>query len=82
LTALQCFGPLCTISGRHYVEYLFDVLQKIGDLNFLWIEAAGDLRAAKARIIELQELTLGEYVVFDQHTQRVVAEVTSRATSA
>jgi hypothetical protein len=62
------------------VEYLFDILQKIGDLNFLWIEAAGDLRAAKARIIELQELTLGEYVVFDQHTQRVV--VTSRATSA
>jgi hypothetical protein len=64
------------------VEYLFDIPQKIGDLNFLWIEAAGDLRAAKARIIELQELTLGEYVVFDQHTQRVVAEVTSRATSA
>ena len=64
------------------MEYLFDILQKIGDLNFLWIEAVGDLRAAKARILELQELTPGEYVVFDQHTQRVVAEVKSRATSA
>jgi hypothetical protein len=28
------------------VEYLFDILQKIGGLNFLWIEAVGDLRAA------------------------------------
>ena len=64
------------------MESLFDILQKIGDLNFLWIEAAGDLRAAKARIVELQELTPGEYVVFDQRTQRIVAEVKSRATSA
>jgi hypothetical protein len=51
------------------VEYLFDILQKIGNLNFLWIEAVGDLRAAKARILELQELTPGEYVVFDQPTR-------------
>ena len=64
------------------MESLFDILQKIGDLNFLWIEAVGDLRTAKARIVELQELTAGEYVVFDQRTQRIVAEVKSRATTA
>jgi hypothetical protein len=64
------------------VESLFDILQKIGDLSFLWIEAVGDLRTAKSRIVELQELTPGEYVVFDQRTQRIVAEVKSRATSA
>jgi hypothetical protein len=64
------------------VESLFDILQKIGDLNFLWIEAVGDIRTAKARIVELQELTPGEYVVFDQRTQRIVAEVKSRAISA
>ena len=64
------------------MELLFDILQRIGDLNFLWIEAVGDLRAAKARIVELQGRKPGEYVVFDQRTQRIVAEVKSRATSA
>ena len=42
------------------MDFLFDILQKIGDLNFPWIEAVGGLRAAKARILELQELTPGE----------------------
>jgi hypothetical protein len=60
------------------VELLFDILQKIGDLNFLWIESVGDLRADKTRIAELKERTPGEYVIFDQRTQRVVAEVVPR----
>lgn len=64
------------------MESFFDILQKIGELNFLWIEAVGDLPTAKARIVELQQLTPGEYVVFDQRTQRVVAEVKSRAIGA
>ena len=64
------------------MESLFDILQKIGDLNFLWIEAVDDIRTAKARIVELQELTPGEYVVFDQRTQKVVAQRKSRATGA
>jgi hypothetical protein len=36
------------------VESPFDILQKIDDVNFLWIEEVGDLRTAIARIEELQ----------------------------
>lgn len=60
----------------------FDILQKIDDVNFLWIEVVGDLRTALARIEELQARTPGEYVVFDQRTQQVVAQRKSRATGA
>jgi hypothetical protein len=64
------------------VESFFDILQKIDDLEFRWIQAVDDLQTAKARIIELQARTPGEYVVFDERTQQVVAELTSRATGA
>ena len=64
------------------MESLFDILQKIDDVNFLWIEVVEGLRTAIARIEELQARTPGEYVVFDQRTQQVVAKLKSRATGA
>jgi hypothetical protein len=64
------------------VESLFDILQKIDDVNFVWIEVVEGLRTAIARIEELQARTPGEYVVFDQRTQQVVAQRKSRATRA
>ena len=64
------------------MESLFDILQKIDDVNFLWIEVVEGLRTAIARIEELQARTSGEYVVFDQRTQQVVAQLKSRATGA
>jgi hypothetical protein len=64
------------------VEFRFDILQKIDDVNFRWIEAVGDFQTAITRIKELQARSPGEYVVFDQHTQKVVAQQKSRATGA
>jgi hypothetical protein len=64
------------------VESRFDILQKIDDVNFRWIEVVGDLQTAITRIEELQARTPGEYVVFDQRTQQVVAQLKSRATGA
>jgi hypothetical protein len=64
------------------VEPLFDILQKIDDLNFLWIAAVGDLRTARAQVMELQRRTPGDYIVFDERTQQVVAELKSQATGA
>ena len=52
------------------MESLFDILQKIDDVNFVWIEVVEGLRTAIARIEELQARTPGEYVVFDQRTQQ------------
>jgi hypothetical protein len=64
------------------VESRFDILQKIDDVNFRWVEVVGDLQTAITRIEELQARTPGEYVVFDQRTQQVVAQLKSRATGA
>jgi hypothetical protein len=64
------------------VESVFDILQKIDDLDFRWIQAVDDLQKAKARITELQARTPGEYVVFDERTQQIIAELTSHATGA
>jgi hypothetical protein len=40
------------------MDFLFDILQKIGDLNFLWIEAVGGLRAARPRMQNYRSLPL------------------------
>lgn len=64
------------------MESRFDILQKIDDVNFRWVEVVGDLQTAITRIEELQARTPGEYVVFDQRTQQVVAQLKSRATGA
>jgi hypothetical protein len=85
LAEIQLFAaPVCPAlsQGGATVESLLDILQKIDDVNFLWIEEVGDLRTAIARIEELQARTPGEYVVFDQRTQKVVAQRKSRATGA
>jgi len=52
----------------------FDILEKIDEVSFRWLEVAQDLRSAKSRIEERQALSPGEYVVFDRCTQRIVAE--------
>ena len=77
-------APVCPAlsQGGATVESPFDILQKIDDVNFLWIEEVRDLPTAIARIEELQARTPGEYVVFDQRTQKVVAQRKSRATGA
>jgi len=55
------------------MESSIDILQKIDEVNFRWLEAARDLQSAKSRIEERQALSPGEYVVFDPSTQQIVA---------
>ncbi|MGA2299259.1 MAG: hypothetical protein ABSG77_01040 [Candidatus Acidiferrum sp.] len=55
----------------------FDILKKIGAVNFEWVEAVRDLQTAEARIQELQARSPGEYVVFSQRTQEIVGRFNS-----
>ena len=55
-----------------YFNY-FDIFQKSTDDSLVWIESARDLDAADGRIMVLAANKPGEYVVFCQSTQRIVA---------
>jgi hypothetical protein len=54
------------------VNPAFDILKKIGAMNFEWVEVVRDLQTAEARIQELQDRSPGEYVVFSERTQEIV----------
>ena len=55
----------------------FDILRKTDSVNFQWAEAARDLQTAEARIQKLQVRSPGEYFVFSQRVQQVVARFKS-----
>jgi hypothetical protein len=55
----------------------YDILKK-QDTDFVWMEAAHDIDSAQNRIKELSRRTNAEFVVFDQHTQQVVASFDGR----
>jgi hypothetical protein len=55
-----------------------DILRRERDGSFIWVEAAQDLHAAKARLDELIAAVPGEYFVFDQRSQEIVAKLASR----
>jgi len=57
----------------------WDILRRERDGSFIWMEAAQDLNTAKARLEELIAAAPGEYFVFDQRSQEIVAKLTSRA---
>jgi hypothetical protein len=59
------------------VNPAFDILKKIGAVSFEWVEAVRDLQTAEARIQELQKRSPGEYVVYSQRTQEIVARFNS-----
>jgi hypothetical protein len=59
------------------MKFVFDVLEKVDEVNFRWLEVAQDLQSAKSRIEERQSLSPGEYVVFDRRTQQIVAKADS-----
>jgi hypothetical protein len=56
-----------------------DILKRHTDGSYVWLEAAGDLESAKARLTELSALSPGEYFVFDHRAQKVVANSASRS---
>ena len=65
------------LQRRATMEPPFDILRKIDVVNFEWVEVVRDLQTAEARIHELQAHSPGEYVVFSQGTQQIVARFNS-----
>jgi hypothetical protein len=51
----------------------FDILKKLPDGGIVWIESAKDLETAQARIKLFASYKPGEYVIFCQQTQSVIA---------
>ena len=58
-----------------------DILKRQTDSGFVWIEAASDEQVAEERISKLADKEPGEYFVFDQSTQQIVAKVAEHPTS-
>jgi hypothetical protein len=58
-----------------------DILKRQSDGSFVWIEAVNDLRVAEERITHLADRHPGEYFVFDQRTQQIVAKIAKTAMS-
>jgi hypothetical protein len=56
----------------------YDILKRHEDGSFIWLEAAGDLSRAQARLQELCSNVPGEYFVFDQRSQQIVAKISIR----
>ncbi len=59
------------------MEPTFVILKRLDLVNFGWLEVVQDLQTAEARIRELQACSRGEYVVFSERTQQIVARVNS-----
>jgi hypothetical protein len=51
----------------------FDILKKLPDGGIVWIEAVKDLETARERIELMANYKPGDYVVFCQETQSVIA---------
>jgi hypothetical protein len=60
----------------------FDILKRHDDGGFIWIEAAQDLEAARSRLRDLSARAPGEYFVFDQKTQEIVAKLSTRSAAS
>lgn len=55
----------------------FDILKRHADGSFVWIEDARELHVAQARLQELCARAPGEYFVFDQKSQQIVAKLST-----
>ena len=64
------------------MEPPFDILKKTDVVNFQWVEVVRDLQTAEARIQELQARSPGEYIIFSQRTQQIVARFKSPTAGA
>ncbi|HEY4818629.1 MAG TPA: hypothetical protein VIH67_14455 [Candidatus Acidoferrum sp.] len=60
---------------------LIDVMRKRDDGSLIWVEAVQNVEAAKSRINNFGKTAPGEYVIFDQNTQQIVACVVAKALS-
>ena len=55
----------------------YDILRRHSDGSFIWLEAAAELAHARDRLQQLYAATPGEYFVFDQKSQQIVAKISS-----
>jgi len=53
----------------------YDILRRHSDGSLIWVEAAFELSHAKDRLQQLNAAKPGEYFVFDQKSQQIVAKV-------
>jgi hypothetical protein len=53
----------------------FDILRRHNDGSLIWVETASELSHAKDRLQQLNAAIPGEYFVFDQKSQQIVAKV-------
>src|SRR4029077_17236037 len=51
----------------------FDILRRHLDGSLLWLEAAANLKVAKCRLQQLHAVSPGDYFVYDQGSQQIVA---------
>jgi hypothetical protein len=57
----------------------FDILKRDGDGSLIWMEAAAELAHARDRLQQLYTASPGEYFVFDQKSQQIVAKISVSA---
>jgi hypothetical protein len=55
----------------------YDILRRHNDGSFIWLEASPELGHAKDRLQTLYSAAPGEYFVFDQRSQQIVAKISS-----
>jgi hypothetical protein len=55
----------------------FDILRCHRDGSLIWMESASELDHARERLQQLNAGSPGEYFVFDQRIQQIVAKVSS-----
>jgi hypothetical protein len=58
-----------------------DILRRQSDGSFVWIEAVSDMQVAEERISHLASGAPGEYFVFDQKSQQIVARIAKQPMS-
>ena len=61
----------------HMPSTPYDILRRHHDGSFIWMEAASELSHAKDRLQQLYAAMPGEYFVFDQKSQQIVAKISS-----
>jgi hypothetical protein len=55
----------------------YDILRRHSDGSFIWLEASSELKHARDRLQQLYAASPGEYFVFDQKSQQIVARIPS-----
>ncbi|MBV8514658.1 MAG: hypothetical protein JO260_05105 [Acidobacteria bacterium] len=55
----------------------YDILRRYSDGSLIWLESTAELKHARDRLQQLYVASPGEYFVFNQKSQQVVAKISS-----